>query len=75
MIKSSKKTQRVVLLVALAIVVSGFVLMALEMFEAIEAVKLFDSWHLGFVLIVLGGILVLLAPRPPKSKKKKPYRF
>lgn len=75
MIKGSKQTQRMVLSVALVIIVSGFVLMALELFKAIDAVRILDDWHLGFVLVVVGGVLVLFAPRPPRSKKKKPYRF
>jgi|GEM_PF-1386463 len=71
--KGSKKTQRIVLVIAFVIVLTGFGLLAAEMYEAIEPIKLFGKLNLGIVLIVIGGILTFLAPKPPG--KKKGYRF
>jgi len=71
--KGTKKTQRIVLAIAFVIVLIGFGLVAAEMYKTIEPIKLFGKLNLGIVLIVIGGILTFLAPKPPG--KKKGYRF
>lgn len=70
MMKGSKKTQRIILGVAFVIVLSGLVLTVCEMYQVVEPPKLFGKLNLGIVLILLGGILTFIAPKPPRKKKK-----
>jgi len=70
----SRKTQRnIILAVAFVIVLMGFGLIVAEMYQAMQPIKLFGKLNLGIVLIVVGGVLTFLAPKPPG--KKKGYRF
>jgi len=71
--KWSKKTQRIMLGIAFVIVLAGFGLIVAEMYEAMEPIKLFGKLNLGIVLIIVGGIVTFLAPKPPR--KKKGYRL
>ncbi len=71
--KGTKKTQRIMLGIAFVIVLAGFGLIVAEMYKAIEPIKLFGKLNLGIVLIIVGGIVTFLAPKPPR--KKKGYRL
>ena len=71
--KRSKKTQRIMLGIAFVIVLTGFCLILAEMFKTMEPIYLFGKLNLGIVLIIVGGIVTFLAPKPPR--KKKGYRL
>lgn len=65
-----KRTQRIMLGIAFLLVLAGLVITACEMYEVIEPIKLFGKLNFGIVLIVLGGIVTFLAPKPARKKKK-----
>ena len=71
MIKGSRKTQLAMLGVAFLFVLSGIVLIVCEMYKTIEPVYLFGKLNLAVVLVVIGGVITFLAPRPPGEKKKR----
>ena len=71
MINGSRQTQLAMLGVAFLFVLSGIVLIVCEMYKTIEPVYLFGKLNLAVVLVVIGGGITFLAPRPPGKKKKR----
>lgn len=71
--KGTKKTQRIMLGIAFVIVLAGFGLIVAEMYEAMEPIQLFGKLNLGIVLVIVGGVVTFLAPKP--QRKKKGYRL
>lgn len=67
--KGSKKIRLAFLITSLTAVLSGIVLLIGDMYKVMEPVLVFGKLNLGIVLIVIGGILSLLAPKPPRARK------
>ena len=59
--------------IAFVIVLAGLGLIVAEMSKLMEPIKLFGVLNPGIVLVVVGGIVTYLAPKPAGKKKKK-YR-
>lgn len=68
--KGGKKTQRIILGIAFVLVLAGLILIIGELSETIAPIKLFGGLNLGLILIVIGGIVTFLAPKPTRKKKK-----
>ena len=67
--KGSKKIRLAFLIASLIAVLSGIVLLICDMYKVMEPVLVFGKLNFGIVLIVIGGILSALAPKPPRARK------
>ena len=69
--KGSKKLRLAFLIVSFVTVLSGAVLLVCELYKVIEPLHVFGKLDLGLVLIVIGGVISFLAPKPQRARKHR----